>query len=168
MNLESERLIIREIEISDAPFYFALFNDPDWIKFISDKNLKSVDETEVYLKKMKTDNAKLGGLGFFTVLLKETNQAIGVSTALQRDNLEFVDIGYGFLPNYRRKGYASEATKLIIEYVRKKFNQKKVLAFTMPDNTASQKLLKKLNFNYVGLQVIFENEEDAVFEYVFK
>ena len=96
MKLESERLIIRDIEVSDAPFYFELFNNPEWIYFISDKNLNSIDETATYLKKMQLENSKLGGLGFFTVILKETNEAIGVSTALQREKLEFVDIGYGF------------------------------------------------------------------------
>ena len=77
MKLDSERLIIRDIELNDALFYFELFNDPDWIKFISDKKLKSVEETATFLKKMKIDNSKLGGLGFFTVILKETNEAIG-------------------------------------------------------------------------------------------
>lgn len=167
MKLESERLIIRDIDVNDAPFYFELFNDPDWIRFISNKNLKSVDETEAYLKKMKAENSKLGGLGFFTVILKETNKAIGVSTALQREKLEFVDIGYGFLPKARGKGYATEATKLIIKYVHKKFKQTKVLAFTMPENENSQKLLKRLDFKFVGYQVIFDDDEDAVFEYEF-
>ena len=125
MKLESERLIIRDFTLKDASFYFELFNDKDWIRFISDKNLKSVDETEAYLKKMQFQNSKLGGLGFFTVILKETNKAIGTSTALQRDKVDFIDVGYGFLPKGRGKGYATEATKLIIEYVRKKFKQKK-------------------------------------------
>ena len=58
MKLESERLIIRDIKVSDAPFYFELFNNPEWIYFISDKNLKSIDETAAYLKKcnLKTQN----------------------------------------------------------------------------------------------------------------
>mgnify|MGYP000548390826 CR=1 FL=1 len=167
MKLESKRLIIRDIEINDASFYFELFNDPDWIRFISDKNLKSVDETAAYLTKMKAENSKLGELGFFTVLLKEANEAIGVSTALKRDKLEYVDIGYGFLPKARGKGYATEATKLIIKYVHKKFKQTKVLAFTMPENENSQKLLKRLDFKFVGNQVIFDNEVDAVFVYEF-
>ncbi len=167
MKLESKRLIIRNIEINDASFYFELFNDPDWIRFISDKNLKSVDETTAYLEKMQLENSKLGGLGFFTVLLKETNEAIGVSTALQREKLEFVDIGYGFLPKGRGKGYAAEATKLIIEYVRTTFKQKKVFAFTLPENENSQKLLKKLDFKFIGLQVVFDDEKDAVYEYEF-
>lgn len=167
MLLESERLIIKEALVSDAPFYFQLFNDPDWIQFIGDKNLKSIEETRVYLKDILFRNSKLGGLGFFTVILKETNKPIGASTALQRDKLDFIDIGYAFLPEGRGKGYATEATKLIIEYIRTKFKQKKVLALTMPKNEKSQKLLKNLGFEFIGMQQVFENGEDCVFEYVF-
>ena len=129
MHLESERLIIRDTKVSDAPFYFELFNDPDWIRFISNKNLKTVKETEVYLKDILLKNSNLGELGFFTVILKETDKPIGTSTALQREQLKFIDIGYGLLPKYRGKGYATEATKLIIEYVRDKFKQKKSICF---------------------------------------
>lgn len=167
MKLESERLIIRDTLVSDAPFYFELFNDPDWIKFISDKGLKSVQETEVYLKDILLKNFQTGGLGFFTVILKETSEPIGTSTALQREKLDYIDIGYGFLPKGRGKGYATEATKLIMGYVREKFNQKKIYAFTVPENSASQKLLKNLNFKYVGRKVIFDDEEDAVYEFEF-
>jgi RimJ/RimL family protein N-acetyltransferase len=42
-----------------------------------------------------------------------------------------------------------------------------VFAFTKPDNVNSQQLLKKLDFKYLGLQVVFDDEEDAVFEYEF-
>lgn len=167
MILESERLIIKEAKVNEASFYFELFNDPDWIEFIGDKKLKSVEETRIYLKDILFKNSKLGGLGFFTVTLKENNKPIGTSTALQRDKLDFIDIGYGFLPEGRGKGYATEATKLIIEYVRTKFKQKKVLAFTMPKNQASQKLLKKIGFKFIGMQQVFKNEDDYVFEYLF-
>ena len=88
MKLESERLIIRDFTLKDASFYFELFNDPDWKKFISDKNLKSVDETEAYLQKMQIENSKLGGLGFFTVILKEGSLAgAGVEGELYWDTI---------------------------------------------------------------------------------
>ena len=167
MFLESERLVIRKVKISDAPFYFTLFNDKDWIQFIYDKNLNSVEETEVYLKELITKNLKNKDLGFFTVILKDTNKAIGVSTALQRESLSFIDVGYGFLPEGRGKGYASEATKMMLNYIKTTFNQDKVLAFTKPENKKSQKLLLNLEFIYVGKQIIFDEKEDDVFEYYF-
>ena len=89
------------------------------------------------------------------------------STVLKRDALDYYDIGYAFLPIGRRKGYATEATKLIIEYVKNHFKQKKVLAFTKPENESSQKLLRKIDFKYVGLQAVFGDAEDAVYEYEF-
>jgi RimJ/RimL family protein N-acetyltransferase len=167
MKLQSERLIIRDIEISDAAFYFELFSDKDWIKFISDKKLKSVEETEVYLRDIAFKNIQKNSFGFFTVILKETSESIGVSTILKRENLEFIDIGYGFLPKGRGKGYAIEATQLIIDYVKTKFKQEKVLAFTKPENIDSQKLLTKLHFKFVGYKVVFNDDEDAVYEYRF-
>lgn len=167
MILESERLIIKEVEVSEAPFYFELFNDPDWIKYINDKGLKSVEETEIYLKDILVKNEKLNGLGFFSVLLKETNEFIGMSSALQREKLDFVDVGYAFLPKARGKGYASEATLLMMDYIKEKFQQEKVLAFTVPENEKSQQLLKRLGFKYVGLETIFDGEEDYVYEYKF-
>ncbi|MGB1042601.1 MAG: GNAT family N-acetyltransferase [Tenacibaculum sp.] len=167
MLLESKRLIIRDAKVSDAPFYFELFSDKDWIENISDKGLKSIEETEVYLKDILLKNLNLGGLGFFTVILKESNEPIGTSTALQRDKLKYIDIGYGFLPKGRGKGYATEATQLIMEYVKNTFKQEKVYAFTLPKNSPSQNLLKKLGFSYIGMQNIFDNEEDCVFEYTF-
>lgn len=166
MFLESEKIIIRDAEIRDASFYFQLFNDKDWIKYISDKGLKSVQETEKYLKDILAKNSKTNGLGFFTVILKKTNEPIGVSTILQRETIEFIDIGYGFLPKGRGKGLATEATKLIIEYVHSKYQQEKVLAFTKPDNEKSQKLLLNIGFKYICMKAIFGDDEDAVFEYI--
>jgi len=167
MFIESERLIIREAKVTDASFYFELFNDPDWVKYISDKGLKTIEETTVYLQDILLKNAKLNGLGFFTVISKESNKAIGLSSALQREKLEFIDVGYGLLSKERGKGYAAEATRLIIEYVRETFKQEKVYAFTMPKNEPSKKLLINLGFKFIAMQVVFENEEDCVYEYKF-
>lgn len=167
MILETNRLILRKIKIEDASFYFELFNDPDWIAFISNKNLKSVKETEDYLKNDFIPKICSDKLGFFTVFEKETNQAIGASSILKREQLDFVDVGYGFLPIGRGKGYAFEATERIIKYAKENLKQEKIYAFTKPNNTKSQKLLNKLNFTYKGLKPIFGKDDDSVFELVF-
>lgn len=167
MILESERLLIRAVKISDAPHYFQLFTDKDWITYISDKGIKSVEETETFLINFKKIHPEKLGLGYFTVFLKKTNKPIGVSTALHRDSLDFIDVGYGFLPDARGKGYATEATKLMLNYIKETFQQEKVLAFTKPKNESSQKLLQNLNFTYIGEKIIFGTEKDAVYEFVF-
>lgn len=167
MFLESERLIIREARVEDAPFYFKMYNDPDWIKYINDKGLKTVEETEAHLKDVLLKNSKLNGLGFYTVVLKETNEIIGTTSALQREKLEYIDIGYAFLPKGRGKGYAKEAAQLTMGFIKDKFQQEKVYAFTLPENGSSKRLLESLGFVFIGMKTVFEGEEDCVFEYVF-
>jgi len=167
MILEGDRLIIRDAIVEDASFYFELFKDPDWIEYINNKELKSIEETKLYLEDILPKNAKLNGLGFFTIVLKETNEATGTSSALQRDSLEYIDVGYAMLPKGRGKGYASEATVLMIDYIKEKFKQEKVYAFTVPKNERSKRLLEKLGFVFVGMKSIFEGEEDCVYEFKF-
>ncbi len=166
MFLKSERLIIRAVKVSDAEFYFKLFKDPDWIKYIHDKGLNSVKETEHFLKEMIANNESKK-TGYFTVLLKENNKPIGVSTALKRESLDYIDVGYAFLPEGRGKGYASEATKLMLSHIKKTFKQEKVLAFTKPGNKPSQKLLENLGFKFVGTESVFDGNTDNIFEYNF-
>jgi RimJ/RimL family protein N-acetyltransferase len=36
--LETERLILRELDIQDAQFMFQLLNSPGWIKYIGDRS----------------------------------------------------------------------------------------------------------------------------------
>ncbi len=167
MILKSERLTLELVKVDDAPFYFHLFNDKDWIKFIRDTNLKSVTETKIYLQETLIPNFNKNGLGFFTVSISETSEKIGVATLIKREKLEHIDVGYGFLPKGRGKGFAREATKRILKYLKEDLKQQKVLAFTKPNNRRSQELLKKLDFNFVSLQAVFDENEDAVYEYEF-
>lgn len=164
MILETERLILKLISKEEANFYFELFNNKEWIKFISDKKLKSIDETKKYLEETFIPSLCKNGLGFYTVYLKENKKTIGTSSTLKRDFSNLLDIGYGFLPKGRGKGYAAEATLRIIKYAKENLNQTKVMAYTKPNNENSQKLLKKLNFTFLGLKPLFTEKEDAVFE----
>lgn len=164
MILETERLILKLISKEEANFYFELFNDKDWIKFIGDKKLKSIDETEKYLKEAFIPLLCKNGLGFYTVYLKENKKPVGASSILKRDFSNLFDIGYGFLSRERGKGYATEATIRMIKYAKENLNQTKVMAYTKPNNENSQKLLKKLNFTFLGLKPVFTEKEDAVFE----
>ena len=48
MVLESERLYLEEFTINDASFFYKLVNDPDWIKYIGDRN--KIQNTEFCCK----------------------------------------------------------------------------------------------------------------------
>ena len=61
-----------------------------------------------------------------------------------------LELGYRTFATYRRNGYAEEACKLIFSYVGEWYGDEyEIFAVTRASNTASENLLKKLNFMIV-------------------
>lgn len=58
-------------------------------------------------------------------------------------------LGYTIHPKYARQGYAAEAARGVIEWARRG-GAEKILAGVLPGNTASVRLLEKLDFRYMG------------------
>ena len=42
MIIDTDRLTLAELQIEDAPFILELYNDPDFIKYIGDRNIHSI------------------------------------------------------------------------------------------------------------------------------
>jgi RimJ/RimL family protein N-acetyltransferase len=61
------------------------------------------------------------------------------------------EIGYSILPSERKKGYCTEAVKLIVDYLFLSKNITRIQAHTDVRNVASQKVLEKVGFKKEGL-----------------
>lgn len=155
---ETKNLILQTATIEDAPFYFKLMNTPKWYKYIGDRNVHTVEETAVYMSKNMLSQIERLGYGNFTLIRKEDGVKIGTCGIFDREGLEGVDLGFGFLPEYEGQGYGYESSVKVIELAFHKFNIKALKAITLPDNIPSQKLLEKLGFTKTGLQQIGNKE----------
>lgn len=145
--------------LTDALFIFELVNSPAWLKYIGDKNVKSLKDAEQYIQIKILDQYEMHGFSFYAVLTKDRNIPIGITGFINRPSMTDVEVGFGFLPIYSGKGYAAEATIAIMEYGRTQLNLNKIVAITDPDNLSSQKLLKKLGLRSNGNILLpeFEN-----------
>ena len=56
------------------------------------------------------------------------------------------EIGYGFLPEFWGKGYATEAVTALTQWAAKQPGVCRIEAETDPDNAASQRVLEKVGF----------------------
>ena len=160
MILETHRLCISELTKEDAPFFFELVNDPDWKRFIGDRNVQTIADAETYLTTRIIPFYSKWGFSFYLVIEKSTNLPIGISGFVKRDQLEFVDIGFAFLPMGRGKGYAFEATKALLDYGISKLEFDTVLAIANNDNERSHHLLKKLGLKFERYLKLNEEEEE--------
>jgi len=161
---ETERLKIREFSKDDAPFLLELLNTPNWIKFIGDRNVKTLDAAREYATNRLISSYHRFGFGLYMVELNDTSTPIGMCGLVRREALEDVDLGFAFLPEYTGKGYAKEASTAIMELARKKVKTKRLVAITMVDNANSINLLRKLGFNFEKT-VNFPGEEQTLMMY---
>ena len=148
MILETERLVLSELSLNDAPFFYELVNDPAWIEFIGDRDVKTLSDAENYLSTKIIPSYKINGFGFYLVSSKNKNESIGISGLIDREGLENIDVGYAFLPEFRGKGYAYEATKSVLSYAKNTLQIKPVIAITNVDNIKSCQLLERLGLKF--------------------
>jgi [ribosomal protein S5]-alanine N-acetyltransferase len=150
--LETERLIIREIETSDAEFILDLLNQPSFIKYIGDRNVRTLDDAKNFLETRYRKSYADNGYGLYLVELKSAirnpQSAIGICGFVKRENFQYADIGFAFLPQFEGKGFAFESASAVMKYGREILQFKEVLAITTQDNESSGKLLTKLGFNF--------------------
>ena len=146
MVTETKRLIIYKFSISDAPFFLELVNSPNLIKYIGDRNIKTIEDAEKNIANRHLKSYKEHDFGFYKLVLKENNTPIGTCGLIKRDALVEVDLGFAFLPEYEGKGFGFEASTAVMKLAKHQFNLKKLVAITNPDNKNSIKLLEKLGF----------------------
>ncbi len=147
------RLLLNEINLSDAEFILELVNTPEWIKFIGNRNINTNKKAGEYVQKIIDDPAII----YWIVRTRDNEIPIGIITLIKRDYLDHHDIGFAFLSQYTKQGYAYEATAEVLKDIIKDSAHSRILATTVKGNSRSIKLLEKLGFQFEN-QIQYENE----------
>lgn len=145
---ETERLIIRPTNISDAQFVFDLVNSPKWLKYIGDRNVNSLAKAQAYIEDRMLPQLEKYGYTNNTIIKKSDNIKIGSCGVYHRDGMENPDLGFALLAPYEGQGYGFESANKILKIAVKEYELHIIDAITTHANLASQKLLLKLGFNY--------------------
>ena len=146
--LETERLILRHLDVSDAAFIVQLLNEPSFLQHIGDRQVRSIDDAVGYILKGPAASYRQHGFGLDLVQLKADGSKIGICGLLQRDYLPHPDIGYAFLQSYCSRGYGVEAAAGVLQHARLVLGLPRVLAITSDENIASMRVLEKIGFAF--------------------
>ena len=163
LTLEIEQLILQPVKMEDAEFILELYNSPNFIKFIGDRNLRTVEDAETYIKEKFLPHVEKHGFGSYVIVTKSDTKKIGNVGIYVRDGLDAPDIGFSFLPEFERKGYGFEASKKLMEIAFSEFGLKKISAITTKENIASQKLIEKLGLKYLKIVQLPDDPEDLLY-----
>lgn len=146
--IETARLLLKPTTITDAVFVLELLNTPKWKQYIGDRNVNSLEEATKYIEERMLPQFKKLGFGNYTVFRKSDNLAIGSCGIYSRELLEEMDLGFAFLPQFEKLGYAFESSTAVLNLAKNRFNLQILWAITALDNAGSQTLLTKLGFKF--------------------
>ena len=147
--LETGRLVIRRFTKEDAPFALRLVNEPSFLANIGDKGVRTLEDAVRYLETGPIRMYSEHGHGMGLVTFRDTGAPIGFCGLIARDYLDAPDLGYAFVPEAWRQGFAFEAASAVLAWGRDVRGLSRVLAIVSPGNAPSIGLLGKLGFSYV-------------------
>ncbi len=146
--LETSRLTLRHITIDDAPFVIELLNEPSYHQNIGDRGVRTLADASKYITEKFIGSYEKYGFGLYLVELKNSQTPIGIAGLIKRDSLQDVDIGFAFLSQHHRKGFAVESALGILDYAKNMIGLERIVAITMPHNVGSIRVLEKIGMKY--------------------
>ena len=146
--IETERLIIRRVDINDAYDMYEYSSIPEVSEFLLWSPHVNLSATEGYIESLK--NRYLKGLyADWAVVLKVNNKMIGTCGYASFDTTnKQCEIGYVLSPHYRKKGYMTEAVKAVVDLSFNTLNLSKIILRIIKENKDSIKLAKQLGFEF--------------------
>ena len=157
---QTKRLSVRPVSVEDAPFILELMNTPKWIKYIGDRNVRTVEEAEVYIQEKALTQLQKHGYTNNLIIRTDDNLKIGTCGLYHREGTDDPDIGFAFLPDYERMGYAFEAASQLMKVAKEEFGLTELSGYTLEENLSSRKLLEKLGFNFKGIGKLPYNDDE--------
>lgn len=150
VELSTDRLAIRQFELTDDEFILRLLNEKSFLHFIGDKGVRTLEDARDYLSNGPLASYAAHGFGLFLVAEKASGNSIGMCGLLRRDDQEHPDIGFAFLPEYGSLGYAYESAAAVIEFGHVQLKIDTIIAFVKPENDRSIRLLERLGLRFIG------------------
>jgi RimJ/RimL family protein N-acetyltransferase len=159
--LETERLSLRRISSADTEFILDLLNQPSFLRYIGDKEVRTTEDAIRYIETGPVASYERFGFGLYLVELKESGASIGMCGLIKRETLPDVDVGFAFLPDYWLQGLAFEAATAVMNYGRETLGLRRIVAITSLDNTASIRLLEKIGLRFERLIKLTEDQPEV-------
>ena len=159
MELETERLLLREFLAADWPAVLAYQNDPLYLRYYAWTERTAADVCD-FVQMFLDNQQERPRLKFqLAVTLKETGNLIGSCGVRVNDPvLREANIGYELAPDQWGKGYATEAACAILRFGFESLQMHRIWAETLAENRASAHVLEKLGMR----QEAHEREEEWI------
>lgn len=139
--LTTSRLLLRRPQIEDLDAFARFMGDERSARFVGGVQNRSVAWRGLT---SLAGSWELHGFAMFSVILRETGEWIGRVGPWMPEGWPGTEVGWGILPDYWNKGYATEAATAAIDWAFENLQWTEVIHAIDPANIPSIHVAKKL------------------------
>jgi ribosomal-protein-alanine N-acetyltransferase len=144
--LETTRLLLRSMQLSDAEILYTLRSDPRVMRYFDGPFMPSTEAAHQFIQKVLDMFAQSEGIQW-AITLKNDPTMIGTITFWKIDKEHHrAIVGYLLHPDHQGQGLMQEALGAILPYGFEQLHLHSIQADVNPNNTASMKLLERMGF----------------------
>ncbi len=152
MNLQTQRLFLRPVQLHDAQDMFVARGDAEVMRYWDWPAQESVEQVRGIIQN-HFDEIERGTVQWWLASLSPRGPAIGECDLSEIDfGHKRAEVGFLFRREVWGQGYAREAMERIVAFAFKELELERLWARCHAGNEASKRLLEKLGFAYEGTQ----------------
>jgi ribosomal-protein-alanine N-acetyltransferase len=140
--LQTQRLLLRELESEDLDALASILSDPETMRYYP----APYDRAGVadWIQRNRIRYAH-DGYGLWAMILNSTGQPIGDCGLVKQsiDGVDEIEIGYHVRRDLWGQGYASEAARACRDYGFANFGVERLVSLIRPENLASRRVAEK-------------------------
>lgn len=148
--LETPRLILRSMRMSDAQDVYAFSKDPEVTRYVLWEPHRSVSDSRMYLRAMLRQY-RSGTPCSYGIVLKATGQLIGtIGFMAYSEENRCAEVGYSIARWLWNKGLTTEALQAVIDMAFRHLNLHRLEAMHDTNNPASGRVMQKCGMRHEG------------------
>jgi ribosomal-protein-alanine N-acetyltransferase len=145
-NLETQRLKLRRLKITDVNEILALRSNPEIMKYIPRPLIKTEEEALEFINTMDT-NIDTNKVMNWAITTKKNDKLIGMIGFYRMKPEDYrSEVGYILATEFHGQGVITEALKQVIQFGFEVLKLNSIEAVIDPENGGSEKVLLKNNF----------------------
>jgi RimJ/RimL family protein N-acetyltransferase len=154
--IETSRLQLRKLDFEDAEFILELVNEADFIRYIGDKGVRTLQDARDYISSGPIDSYRQNGFGLYATCFRD-GTPIGICGLVKREGLSEPDVGFALLARHCSRGYAVESAGAVLDHGARVLKIPRIVAITSAENYSSIAVLEKIGFSFERMIRLTEN-----------
>lgn len=156
--LETERLILRRITLSDLDDMARINGDPDVMRYIGNGSTWTRAQSETRIRRILKVYELFPGLGLWIGEEKVSRRFVGAYALIYIPKTVEVEVGYRLCKSAWGRGLATEGARALVRYGIGELGLNRVVGLTHPKNEPSKNVLMKAGLQPRGMGHYYDKE----------